>query len=220
MPEKTAPGYECVPYRRGAFVKRFIGVLLRDSSDINSVARADFLSVKPAKLKSLIEGPRSLFLCIAKPLVLLRLRRKNEQIKRYVEDSAELEVVGQRLSEHALSVTEALRMHCEAVAELSNPCRQIYLLRKARGLSHKEIGAYLGIGVSAVEKHLLEAVEHCDRYVRESGQPFHWDLREGQANVGERDCGKRGGIRRAGVDRARSAEVAHSDGQRGAAHGS
>lgn len=95
-----------------------------------------------------------------------------------------MDVVGEQLSEQEPGVTETLRMHCEAVAELSNPCRQIYLLRKARGLSHKEIGAYLGIGVSAVEKHLLEAVEHCDRYVRESGHAFHWDLREGQANVG------------------------------------
>ena len=134
MPEKAAPGCECVPYRRGAFAKRF----MRDSTDINSVAQADFLGVNPAKAKSLIEGPRALFLCIAKSLVLLRLRRKNERIKRYVEDSAAMEVVGERLSEHALSVTETLRMHCEAVAELSNPCRQIYLLRKAHGLSHKK----------------------------------------------------------------------------------
>ena len=92
MPEKTAPGCECVPSRRGAFAKRFIGLLWRDSSDINSVAQTDFLSVNLAKPKSPIEGPRSLFLCIAKSLVLLRLRRKNERIKRYVEDSAEMEI--------------------------------------------------------------------------------------------------------------------------------
>ena len=124
MPEKIAPGYECAPHRRSAFTNRFVGLLLGDSSDINSV-QADFLSANPAKLKSLIEWPRSLFLCIAKPLVLLRLRRKNRQIKRYVEDFADREVVGKRLSEQEPSDTETLRMHCEAVAELTLPCRQI-----------------------------------------------------------------------------------------------
>jgi RNA polymerase sigma factor (sigma-70 family) len=219
MPEKIAPGYEYVPDHDGAFTKRFIGQLPSNSANTNSVKSPEFPSANPAKRQSLLERRRSLLFCIAKPIALFRLRRKAQQIKRCVEDSTEMEVVGEQLSEQELSVTETLRIHCEAVAELSNPCRQVYLLRKAHGLSHKEIAAHLGIGVSAVEEHLLEAVEHCDRYVRENGHPFHWDLREGQANVGERDSEQRGGIRRASVDRARSTEVAYSDGQRGAAHG-
>ena len=219
MPEKIAPGYESVPARGNAFTKRFIGHLLGDSSDTNSHSGTEFPGANRTKRKSLLELRRSLLLCIAKPLVLLRLRRKTQQIEGYVEDSAEMEVVREQLSEQELRDTETLRMHCEAVAELSNSCRQIYLLRKAHGFSHQEIAAHLGIGVSTVKEHLLEAVEHCDRYVRENGHSFHWDLREEQANVGERDGDKRGGIRRASVDRARGSEVAYPDRQRGAANG-
>ena len=58
-------------------------------------------------------------------------------------------------------------MHCEAVAELAPQCRQVYLLRKVHGLSHKEIAVHLGIAVSTVEKHLMKAIEQCERYVRE-----------------------------------------------------
>ena len=165
---------------------------------------------------------RSLRRRIAKQWISLRLRRKARQIKDYMEDSVKPEVVLDRLDQKEDGAADLLRAHSDAVAELSEPYRQIYLLRKANGLSHRDIGVRLGISVEAVEAHLLKGIEHCDRYVREwmelqLRRPPHLDQRERHVNVVGRENDKSGGHWNTGVDRARGKEVAHSDGRRRAA---
>lgn len=48
-----------------------------------------------------------------------------------------------------------------ALAELSQPCRDSFVLRKLDGLSHQEIATRLGISRSLVEKHIVNAMKHC-----------------------------------------------------------
>ena len=97
-----------------------------------------------------------------------QLTRKARQITDYIEDFEDSSVIQMgHLAEEEISAHQMLGLHCEAVAELPPRCRQVYLLRKVHSLSHKEIAEHLGIAVSTVEKHLLKAVEQCERYVRE-----------------------------------------------------
>ena len=51
------------------------------------------------------------------------------------------------------------------MAQLTPQCHEVYLLRKVQSLSHKEIASEMGIAVSTVEKHLMKAVEQCNRYL-------------------------------------------------------
>ena len=114
-----------------------------------------------------IAQPKSVLLRIAKRLALSQLTRKTRQITEYMEDSSRSKVInGESAAEEEISTREMLGLHCEAVAELAPECRQVYLLRKVHGFSHKDIAAHLGITVSAVGQHLIKAVEDCDRYVR------------------------------------------------------
>lgn len=156
----------------GSALKRFIGRLLRSPADIEDIAQEAFLRAYTVERGREIEQPKSFLFRIAKHLALSQLTRKSRQITDYIEDSVDSEVIPVESSaEDEICALQALGLHCEAVAALAPQCREVYLLRKVHGLSHKQIAAQLGIAVSTVEKHLMKAVEKCDRYIGERLEP-------------------------------------------------
>ena len=141
---------------------------MRSTSDIEDIAQEAFLRAYAVERSRPIEQPKSFLFRIAKHVALSQLSRKSRQITDYIEDFSDPEVIQSEISaEDEISARQVLALHCEAVAELTTQCRHVYLLRKVHGFSHKEIAKQLGIAVSTVEKHLMKAVEQCDRYVRE-----------------------------------------------------
>jgi RNA polymerase sigma factor (sigma-70 family) len=219
MQKTRPPVYVACSLRRGASLRHFIGSFLRGLPNIEDLEQEAFLRGDAAEHNKEIEKPKSAFQRIAKHLALSQLMHKARQITQHIEDSAELTVVDWGSSaERETGSREKLRLHCEAVTDLAPQCRQVYLLRKVYGFSHKEIAAHLGIAVSAVEKHLIKAVEHCDRYVRQTALRSritpNCDQRDGRVSVRGRKNGKRRGTGRAGADPAPGKEVAHSDGRR------
>jgi RNA polymerase sigma factor (sigma-70 family) len=154
--------------QHGSSLKRFIGRFMRSPSDVEDIAQEAFLRAYMVERSRPIEQPKSFLFRIAKHLALSQLTRKSRQITEYIEDSTDASVIQLDYSaEEEVSARQMLGVHCEAVAELAPQCRQVYLLRKVHGFSHKEIAEHLGIAVSTVEKHLMKAIERCDRYVRE-----------------------------------------------------
>lgn len=148
-------------------LKRFIRRFMRCPSDVEDIAQEAFLRAYAAERSRPIEQPKSFLFRIAKHVALSQLSRKARQITDYIEDSDATAVISPDGSaEDEVSASQTLGLHCEAVAALAPQCRQVYLLRKVHGLSHKEIAEHQGIAVSTVEKHLMKAVEQCDRFVR------------------------------------------------------
>jgi len=164
---KSSPVSEAyVEHRRS--LNRYIRKFLRDPADIEDIAQEAYLRARAAELGRPIEQPKSFLFCIAKNLSLSALTRKARQITDYIEDLGDSAVIPvEDSAEDETSRWQVLGLNCEAVALLSPQRRQVYLLRKVHGFSHQEIGRQLGITVSTVEKHLLKALQQCDRYVRE-----------------------------------------------------
>ena len=159
--------------RHESALKRFIARITRSVPDVEDIAQEAFLRAYAVERGRVIEQPKSFLFRIAKHVALSQLSRKARQITDYLEDSEESQgIVTNDSAEDEVSAVQLLGVHCEAVAELSPQCRHVFLLRKVHGLSHKEIGEHLGIAVSTVEKHLIKAIEQCDRYVRDrTGTP-------------------------------------------------
>ena|SRR5579872_3903020 len=154
--------------RHESALKRFIARITRSVPDVEDIAQEAFLRAYAVERGRVIEQPKSFLFRIAKHVALSQLSRKSRQITDYLEDSDESQVIGTNHSaEDEVSAVQLLGVHCEAVAELSPQCRHVFLLRKVHGLSHKEIAGHLNIAVSTVEKHLIKAIEQCDRYVRD-----------------------------------------------------
>ncbi|CAI8973012.1 RNA polymerase sigma-70 factor, ECF subfamily [Pseudomonas donghuensis] len=66
-----------------------------------------------------------------------------------------------------MDLNQRLDLMQRALAELSQPCRECFLLRKLDGLSHPQIAERLGISRSLVEKHIVNAMKHCRVRMRE-----------------------------------------------------
>ncbi|MDE1169293.1 MAG: sigma-70 family RNA polymerase sigma factor [Pseudomonas sp.] len=63
--------------------------------------------------------------------------------------------------------SERLDLLQRALDELSEPCRQSFLLRKLEGLSHPQIAERLNISKPMVEKHIVNAMKHCRLRMRQ-----------------------------------------------------
>lgn len=149
-------------------LKRFITRFMRSRPDVEDIAQEAFLRAFAVERTREIERPKSFLFRIAKHVALSQLERKSRQITGYIGNGDDwMDMQTADSAEDEISARQILGLHCEVVAELGPQCRQVFLLRKVHGLSHKEIGAHMGISVSTVEKHLIKAVEKLDRYISE-----------------------------------------------------
>ncbi|MDB9724455.1 RNA polymerase sigma factor [bacterium] len=149
-------------------LKRFIGRYLNSAQDIEDVSQEAFVRAFSAEKTTEVRQPKSFLFRIAKNVAISQLRKKSNQITDYIEDQPTHDVlVNEWSTEDEVLIHEKLDIHSEAVASLPPKCREVYLLRKVYGLSHKEIAAKLDIASSTVEKHLMKGVEDCDRFIEE-----------------------------------------------------
>ena len=152
------------------FIQKFLTRFFYEEQDIEDVTQETFLRAYAAEKKksSGIDHPKAYLFRIAKNIALTRLTQKSNQITSYIEDLGDSSVINS--VENAADEAEAretLGIYCEAVASLSEKCRQVFLLRKVHGLSHKEIAEHMSLSVSSVEKYLRTGILTCRRYLRE-----------------------------------------------------
>ena len=106
---------------------------------------------------------------MAKNVALKKLTNKANQITDYIEDFGFSEVFGTEASiDQHIEAEELLGAYCEAVATLSDKCREVFLFRKVHGLAHKEIAERMSLSVSSVHKYLRQGMSVCDAFVRNS----------------------------------------------------
>lgn len=68
--------------------------------------------------------------------------------------------------ERSLGARQELALVMAAIRELPPKCRQVFVMHRLHGRSHKEIAGELGITRSMVEKHVMEAVARLMKAVR------------------------------------------------------
>lgn len=57
----------------------------------------------------------------------------------------------------------------QAIRELPDRCRQVFLLYRAQNMTMQQVAAKLGLSPKTVENHLAHAMLHCRRRLREAG---------------------------------------------------
>lgn len=65
---------------------------------------------------------------------------------------------------------EELKILCDAIDELPEKCREVFLLYRARGLAMREIAVQLELSPKTVENHIARALLHCRKRMREAGR--------------------------------------------------
>jgi RNA polymerase sigma factor (sigma-70 family) len=154
-------------------LRRFIARFFSRPQDIEDVAQEAYLRAFDAqRAGQLVRSPKAFLFRIARNVALNELARKSRLLTDYIEDSAAQDVVDKGSSaEEQVIGQEKLVLFCRAVASLPVQCRKAFLMRKAYGLSHREISEQLGISISTVEKHVASGLQRCSTYLREKGYP-------------------------------------------------
>ena len=149
------------------FLKRFLARFFSEQQDIEDVAQETFLRAYVAEQKQSIEQPKAYLFRVAKNVALTRLTRKSEQITDYIADLSVPDVMYSETSAaDEAEADESLGIYCEAVAALPEKCRQVFLLRKVHGLTHREIAERMSLSISSVEKYLLKGILACQAFIQ------------------------------------------------------
>lgn len=147
-------------------IQRFLAKYFAEPQDIEDVAQEAFLRAYVAEQHKRIDKPGAYLMRIARNLALTKLSKKSRQITDYIEEMGVAVVIESNSAvDLEVEAEEALGLYCEAVANLPVKMRQVYLLRKVHGLSHKEIADRLSLSVSSVEKYLRSGILACRHYV-------------------------------------------------------
>jgi len=185
--EGSAPSAVTVAFLESStFLKKFLSRFVPRPQDIEDVAQEAYLRAYMAEQRESIEQPKAFLFRVAKNLALTRLSRKSSQITDYIEEAAESTVLHTAAaSDEELEAQQSFGLYCEAVAALPEKCRQVFLLRKVHGLSHKEIAERMGPSVSSVEKYLREGILTCQLHVSSrEGLPTPGDVTRSRGKGG------------------------------------
>ena len=150
------------------FLRNFLRRYLSREHDVDDVLQQAYLQVFDLEHRGeKVTRPKALLFTVAKNVALNELNRKSSQITAYIDECMP-EGYAVQVASSAESEAEAqqtLGKYCEAVAALPPKCREVYLLRKVQGLSHKQIAERMNISTSAVEKHLHTGLSRCRVYL-------------------------------------------------------
>lgn len=149
------------------FLKRFLSGFFSEREEIEDVAQETYLRAYVAEQMKAIEQPKAYLFRTARNIALTELTKKSRKITDYLEEAGVSTVPDNAAgADSEAEAEELLGMYCEAVAQLPEKCRQVFLLRKVHGLSHRDIAVRMALSVSSVEKYLHTGIVHCKTYLQ------------------------------------------------------
>ncbi len=144
-----------------AWLVRWFGRRVRNPADAEDLAQEVFARIAARDSTEPVEHLGGYVLKTATTVLADRSRRRASHLSDlHVPLDPERHGDGEIDPERVLSSKEDLRAVTAALLSLPERTRTVFILRRLEGRRHKEIAARLGISVSAVEKHLVRAIQH------------------------------------------------------------
>jgi RNA polymerase sigma-70 factor (ECF subfamily) len=155
-----------------SFLLKFLTRFLDNRHDAEDVTQEAFLRAYMAEQSETIHQPKAFLFRVARNIALNRLTRKSDQLASYLEELGGWVVkdVGDS-ADREVEAEQTLGLYCEAVAQLPEKCRQVLLLRKVHGLTHREIAERLSLSLSSVEKYVRKGADQCTAYILKQEKP-------------------------------------------------
>ena len=143
-------------------LRNYISRFVVSAHEIDDVSQEAFLRAYKAEQKTTIDQPKAFLFRVAKNMMLSEFSNKSRKMIDYVEDfeQARQAQLGSSLEDEVVA-SQKIGLYCEAIAALPPRCRQVILMKKVYGMSHKEIARRMDITISAVEKHLIKGGKKC-----------------------------------------------------------
>lgn len=134
---------------------------VRQQDDVSDLVQEVFVRLTSRGSFDDIDNMRGYVFQVAASVLADRQRRRTVR-----HQDAHVEFDPERMGEpdigpdRILAGREALRTALAALDRMPERTRTIFVLRRLEGMRYIEIAARLGLSVSAVEKHMVRAVEH------------------------------------------------------------
>jgi RNA polymerase sigma factor (sigma-70 family) len=135
-----------------------------DVSDVVQETYARLLALSPER-RSAVRNWRAFLFVTARNVAMDHLRRREVVSLDALAEISLMDVVlrgsQERRPDEIVNLTQERLLLSRVIASLPEKCRQVLVLRKIHGLSHKEIALRMGIAEHTVEKHVSHGVRLC-----------------------------------------------------------
>ena len=162
--EETPVGHAMLTQHAGSvrpWLARWFARRVRDQADVEDMVQDVFARIAARDSTEPVEHLGGYVLKTAWAVLADRSRRRTSHMAAlHVPLDAELHGDEEIDPERVLTGKEDLRAATAALLSLPERTRTVFILRRLEGCRHKEIAMRLGISVSAVEKHLVRAIQH------------------------------------------------------------
>ncbi len=146
---------------------RFLAARLGQAATAEDIYQEIFVRLKLGQLPEDVGNPRAFIYRVAHNLAN-DLRRTGQ--RRAARDGAWLDTATQTVgteavadrpdADAAIDAKRKLDLMLASIDALPGKCREVFVLHRLQGLSHRDIAANLGITTKTVEKHMTTALKH------------------------------------------------------------
>lgn len=155
-------------YLRGAFPA---------VNEVDDVVQESYLRIWRKRTEEPIRSAKNFLFRVARNLALDLVRRRASSPVHAVGDLAGLPVMAEQPGAiERLGSGEKLRLLGEAIAVLPPRSRELIVLCKIQGLTHREAAERLGLSVKTVDEHILRGLKRLGAELRARGLDQHFPV--------------------------------------------
>ncbi len=141
----------------------FFGRRLRGDDEPGDYVHEAFARLAHQMSRRPILDPRHYLRRIAHNLLFEWTRRlRTRALYQYAPLVEELEPSIEPEQSHRIEAGEVLKIYTQALNELPEKTRKVFLLHRVEELTYKEIGERLGVSIPTVQYHVARALAHLD----------------------------------------------------------
>ena len=166
-------------------IRRIIGKWrIPQGLDVDDIVQEGYAKIAALPSVSHITSPKSYFLQIARSIILMHVRRAKLISIDVLADMEHLNVSEDEPSpETQASDREQLRLLAEAVAQLGEPHRSVFVMRMIHELSYMAIGQVLSLSDNAVQKIMTRNVRNLAEKIGRGGNAVDQASNSEKTNV-------------------------------------
>jgi len=143
---------------------------LARTSDVDDLVQESYARLLRLREQRRVRSPRGLLFTMARNAAFDLFRRRGTAATEPITENEPLRVLDEAPgTAEVVSRGQEIELLADAIADLPERCRAVFILRQFENLSQREIAARLGIAEHTVESQLTKALRRCEEFFTAKG---------------------------------------------------
>lgn len=156
----------------GPLLKSYLRSKFPSVRDVEDVVQESYVRIWRARASQPIQSAKAFLFKIARNLAINHVQHDRLSPIEAVADLTALPILEDRPdAAEATCTREDIRLLADGIETLAPRCREIFILRRLRGVPQKEIATQLGISEQTVQAQVQRGVKQCAEFLRRRGIP-------------------------------------------------